>query len=71
MFPSAVERLSASAGVVLPANVLTGHRIVTVKISRSDFPRGFEIDGGRSWFPRGLSKNMNRMPSQILSQIVL
>lgn len=56
MFPSAVERLSASAGVVLPANVLTGHRNVTAKISCSDFPREFEVDGGRGWFPRGLSK---------------
>lgn len=42
------ERLPASAGVVLPANALTGHRNVTAKISFADFLQEFRVDRGHS-----------------------
>lgn len=50
---SVVERFPVSAGVVLPANVFTGHRNATAKISLPDFPRDFRVDRGQIWFRRG------------------
>lgn len=58
------KRLRTSC-VVLPANVMTGHREVNAKVSFSLLSPGVTVDRGHSWFLRDICELIRCLTSLI------